>query len=128
MLILLPDFSNCIQKLFRFIKKHLTSVIRFKSWVSYHKSDKNDSLPKIKEGVLNPLSHLSSKHSQLTLFNLNMLYAKEYQLQNDLDIVLKNLNRLVSFYSSLITLHTGSFLYLRDINYFGKSKYILWLK
>ena len=56
-----------------------------------------------------------------------MLYAKEYQLQNDLDIVLKNLNDLVTF-TELITLHTGSFLYLRDINYFSKSKYILWLK
>ena len=94
MLILFPILAIISRSFLGLLKNILLVLLGFKSWVSYHKSDKNDSLPKIKEGVLNPLSHLSSKHSQLTLFNLNMLYAKEYQLQNDLDIVLKNLNRL----------------------------------
>ena len=94
MLILFPILAIISKSFLGLLKNILLVLLGFKSWVSYHKSDKNDLLPKIKEGVLNPLSHLSSKHSQLTLFNLNMLYAKEYQLQNDLDIVLKNLNRL----------------------------------
>lgn len=94
MLILFPILAIISKSFLGLLKNILLVLLGFKSWVSYHKSDKNELLPKIKEGVLNPLSHLSSKHSQLTLFNLNMLYAKEYQLQNDLDIVLKNLHRL----------------------------------
>ena len=72
----------------------LSVLFGLKSWVSYHKSGEKDALPKIKKGVLNPVSHLKSDSSELTLFKLNMLYAKEYRLKNDLDILLKNLNRL----------------------------------
>jgi O-antigen biosynthesis protein len=72
----------------------LSVLFGLKSWVSYHKVGEKDALPKIKKGVLNPVSHLKSDYSELTLFKLNMLYAKEYRLKNDLDILLKNLNRL----------------------------------
>jgi len=84
-----------VSKSFLGLLRNILSVLfGLKSWVSYHKSDKNDALPKIKEGILNPVSHLRSEYSELTLFKLNMLYAKEYRLKNDLDILLKNLNRL----------------------------------
>ena len=76
------------------LKNILSVLFGLKSWVSYHKSGEKDALPKIKNGILNPVSHLKSNYSDLTLFKLNMLYAKEYRLKNDLDILLKNLNRL----------------------------------
>ena len=76
------------------IRNILSVLFGLKSWVSYHSSGEKDRLPKIKKGILNPVSHLKSKNSDLTIFKLNMLYAKEYRLKNDLDILLKNLNRL----------------------------------
>jgi len=84
-----------VSKSFLGLLKNILSVLfGLKSWVSYHKSDKNDTLPKIKEGILDPVSHLKSEYSELTIFKLNMLYAKEYRLKNDLNIIIKNLNRL----------------------------------
>lgn len=79
---------------FGLLKNILSVLFGVKSWVSYHKSGEKDALPKIKDGVLNPVSHLKSDYSELTLFKLNILYAKEYRLKNDLDILLKNLKRL----------------------------------
>ena len=76
------------------LKNILLVLIGVKSWVSYHEIGKKDALPKIKEGVLNPVSHLKSKLTELTIFKLNMLYAKEYQVKNDFDILLKNLSRI----------------------------------
>lgn len=84
-----------VSKSFLGLLRNILSVLfGLKSWVSYHKSDENDTLPKIKEGILNPVSHLRSEYSELTVFKLNMLYAKEYRLKNDFDILLKNLNRI----------------------------------
>ncbi|MFQ3269306.1 MAG: GT2 family glycosyltransferase [Flavobacteriales bacterium] len=76
------------------LKNILLVLMGVKSWVSYHEIGKKDALPKIKEGVLNPVSHLKSKLTERTIFKLNMLYAKEYQVKNDFDILLKNLNRI----------------------------------
>jgi hypothetical protein len=79
---------------FNVLKNILLVLIGVKSWVSYHEIGKKDALPKIKEGVLNPVSHLKSKLTERTIFKLNMLYAKEYQVKNDFDILLKNLSRI----------------------------------
>ena len=76
------------------LKNILLVLMGVKSWVSYHEIGKKDALPKIKEGVLNPVSHLKSKLTERTIFKLNMLYAKEYQVKNDFDILLKNLSRI----------------------------------
>ena len=76
------------------LKNILLVLMGVKSWVSYHEIGKKDALPKIKEGVLNPVSHLKSKLTERTIFKLNMLYAKEYQVKNDFDILFKNLSRI----------------------------------
>mgnify|MGYP002013230721 FL=1 len=84
-----------VSKSFLGLLRNILSVLfGLKSWVSYQKSNENDALPKIKAGILNPVSHLRSEYSELTVFKLNMLYAKEYRLKNDFDILLKNLNRI----------------------------------
>lgn len=93
-IMLFPVLSIISKSILGLLKNIFFVLFGFKSWVSYLKSNKNHTLPKIKDGILNPLSHLTSKQSKLSLFNLNLLYAKEYQLKTDLDIILKNLNRL----------------------------------
>ena len=59
-----------------------------KSWVGYC-SDSTGQLPTIKKGVLSPASTFSVSLPQKKLDELNIVYAKDYQLTNDLEIVFK---------------------------------------
>ena len=65
-----------------------------KTWISYKTHPDNINLPKIKKGVLSPVSHLSVKLKAADIFRLNMLYAKGYKLTNDFELLLKNMHRL----------------------------------
>ena len=82
------------KSIFGLFKNVFFVLLGLKSWVSYHNSIENNSLPKIKPGVLSPVSHFPNVYSNHTLTKLNMLYAKEYRLKNDFEIILKNLKRL----------------------------------
>lgn len=94
LLIFFPIIVLLTGSIIGLLKNILSVLFGIKSWVSYHKLGEKDALPKIKNGILNPVSHINKEQSELTLFKLNMLYAKEYRLKNDLDILLKNLSRL----------------------------------
>lgn len=94
LLIFFPIIVPLTGSVIGLLKNILSVLFGIKSWVSYHHLGKKDALPKIKNGILNPVSHINKEQSELTLFKLNMLYAKEYRLKNDLDILLKNLSRL----------------------------------
>jgi len=59
-----------------------------KSWVGYCSGNQNN-LPEIKEGILSPASLFSETISDKKKDELNMLYAKNYTLANDLGIVFK---------------------------------------
>lgn len=61
-----------------------------KSWVGYKKTNQKQELPKIKEGILNPVDYLSSQPDETTIYRLNQLYAKDYKINNDLQIILKS--------------------------------------
>lgn len=59
-----------------------------KSWVGYC-SGTNDLLPPIKKGILSPASLFPETIQQKKKDELNIVYAKDYRLMNDLEIVLK---------------------------------------
>jgi hypothetical protein len=69
-----------------------------KSWVGFCPQPEHSSgvsLPRIKPGVLHPLSHIpSDTRTQSQIQKLNSVYAKDYKLRNDLTIFWKNLSRL----------------------------------
>jgi len=95
LLLLLFPISCVLSKSFIGLFSNLFLVLVGKrTWVSYHEKGKRDVLPKIKSGIINPLSHLSTDYDELTTFKLNLLYAKEYRVKNDLDILLKNFRLL----------------------------------
>ena len=94
LLIVSPVLIPLNKSFFKLYKNIFSVLIGFKSLVSYNELGNNDALPKIKSGVLNPVSHINSAYPERTLFKLNILYAKEYQLKNDFDILLRNLNRI----------------------------------
>jgi hypothetical protein len=63
-----------------------------KTWVGYclTKSHDSEKLPELKPGVLNPAVALSSRHlTEHTLERLNLLYARDYKIKNDLNIMFK---------------------------------------
>ncbi|MEE4178417.1 MAG: glycosyltransferase [Bacteroides sp.] len=68
-----------------------------KSWIGYHPLPKTANLPRIKKGVLFPGDMIRNQAlDEETLNNLNNLYAKEYRIENDLNIFLngwRNLGR-----------------------------------
>jgi hypothetical protein len=69
----------------------------FKTWVSYYGRIDVNHLPTLKEGIISPLSHLKSEQSKNTASKLNMLYAKDYRVKNDVNFLLKNLKRLARY-------------------------------
>jgi len=71
--------------------RNIFAVLSFrKSWVGYANAVvQNHELPKIKKGVLSPLHALRNPETVdlPTVKRLNLLYAKHYQLSNDLNIL-----------------------------------------
>lgn len=66
------------------------------SWVGYYQNKNEDSelkLPTLKKGVLSPMDYRKSTKG-LTGNKLNLLYAKNYSLENDITLVLKNFKDL----------------------------------
>ncbi len=62
----------------------------YKSWVGYYTMPKQMyQLPSIRKGVLNPMDSTKFKnHDDDTIFHLNLLYARDYNLWKDLNIIL----------------------------------------
>ncbi len=61
------------------------------SWVGYEGDAKG--LPKIKKGILFPSDALSMRVDASTTEKLDMLYAKDYKVYNDLNIALKAIRK-----------------------------------
>lgn len=67
-----------------------------RSWVGYAPGKNHDmNLPKIRAGVLNPLIALpEQQHTEDVRVRLNILYAKDYKISNDLRILRKGFRSL----------------------------------
>ena len=80
-----------IKTVMPFIRNWCLVFIGAKSWVGYEKGGKlenNYTLPQIREGVLSPLHALKNQAvNDATRARLNLLYAKDYTVYNDLQIV-----------------------------------------
>ena len=59
-----------------------------KSWVGYSSANQNQ-LPPIKKGILSPASLFPENIPKKRKDELDMVYAKDYQVLNDLEIILK---------------------------------------
>lgn len=69
-----------------------------RTWVGYsqdHAADQNFQLPKIPVSVLNPTDGLEAGNvGHDGLVRMNMMYAKDYRVSNDLNIILKGFRNL----------------------------------
>jgi hypothetical protein len=97
LLLSLPLSFFLVKKPFSYIRNIFLVMFSRKTWVGYclTKSHDSEKLPELKPGVLNPAQALSSKHlNENTLERLNLLYARDYKIKNDLNILLKGFRYL----------------------------------
>lgn len=77
--------------------KNIAQVFKGKnSWVGYSKTfDLRNELPVLKQGILSPADRLGNESlTNSTLEKLNMQYAKDYHILNDVAILIKGLKHL----------------------------------
>jgi len=97
-ILLFPVLALFIRRPLSMIANAVSVTSGKKSWVGFCTSGPNDrsvSLPAVRPGVLHPLSHIpanfrTAEHIQ----KLNIVYAKDYRLRNDLWILWKGFRSL----------------------------------
>lgn len=73
---------------FGFVGNIFAVLFGVKSWVGYAPSEQNIHLPKIRKGVLNPLEVLpEEQRTDEIRARLNLLYAKDYKIENDFNVM-----------------------------------------
>lgn len=90
LILFLPVLLIIVPNRIGLISNILQVLLGKKSWVGYKETNLKQELPKIKKGVLNPVDYLANTPDELTIHRLNQLYAKDYQVNNDLQIILKS--------------------------------------
>ena len=96
--LLFPVLLFLVKQPVQFLQNIFSVLFGNKSWVGYDaaalKSD-NYQFPKLRKGVLTPVDmHADKQLSEQTRTRLNLLYAKDYSLYKDLEIVWHNLKYL----------------------------------
>jgi GT2 family glycosyltransferase len=96
LLVLSPVLIFFERKPLDFLKNIFIVLIGKKSWVSYYPLHDNEiHLPKIKPGVLTPLTTLKSKiNSDDMIKKANLLYARDYTVWKDINIILLGFKNL----------------------------------
>jgi O-antigen biosynthesis protein len=93
----LPVLFFIVKNPFRFVLNLFQVLAGVKTWVGYCNTGSVNvqQLPRLKTGVLNPSNalHISNLGTD-TLDRLNLLYARDYKIKSDLDIIFKGLRLL----------------------------------
>ncbi|MDQ3111066.1 MAG: glycosyltransferase [Bacteroidota bacterium] len=86
---LFPMLMWVMKKPFGFIANIFAVLLGIKSWVGYAPAkDGNIQLPKLREGILNPADVLPEEQRTAVIRErLNLLYAKDYRVENDLNVL-----------------------------------------
>lgn len=96
LLLTFPLHFLIVRRPFIFIRNVVRVLLGVRTWVGYVNNNINiKNLPVIKKGVLSPVDVLFHNHiDESTAKRLNMLYAKHYQVENDLRIIWKGYRNL----------------------------------
>jgi len=97
-LIFYPILICFVRQKRRFFKNSIHCFIGKKTWVSYAPvptDSQQHSLPKLKTGILYPTDALNLEHANTDIIQqVNTLYARDYKLFGDINIVLKGGRKL----------------------------------
>ncbi len=78
-----------------YLRNIIQVILSTKSWVCYSsETPVQQQLPKIKMGVLSPADMLEEELSSRKKLELDMVYAKDYRILHDLEIIFQNLKKL----------------------------------
>jgi GT2 family glycosyltransferase len=94
---LLPILLVLVRKPIGLFRNIFTVLFGRKSWVGYSNTPGNTNfkLPKIKKGILSPMDTLPEKnHAPETAKKLNIIYAKDYRVTTDLNLLLKGIKKI----------------------------------
>jgi hypothetical protein len=98
LLLLSPIALWFMRNPFGLFRNVLLTLVASRTWVGYVKdlnADQNFHLPKLAQGVLNPKDGIEAGDlDHEGLLRLNMMYAKDYRMSNDLNIILKGFRNL----------------------------------
>jgi len=97
LLILYPVFLFFVRSPIGLFRNIFSVLFSFKSWVGYTPMSEQEvqRLPEIKNGILTPLDAFINKSiSGEVTSRLNILYARDYKLTNDLNIIIKGFREL----------------------------------
>lgn len=87
-LLLSPILMFFVKKPLKFLSNIFMVLIGEYAWVGYEKNEKIHKLPQIKKGIISPIFLGKNKDlSSDTIYQMNMLYAKDYSIFNDLQII-----------------------------------------
>lgn len=96
LLVLLPFVVWGVRCKGGFIKNIFAVLTGRKSWVGYDlRFDLTSGLPRVSEGVLHPAIGLPAGYANGETSNrLNVIYARDYRVKNDLLLILRNMRSL----------------------------------
>ncbi len=99
-LLIIPIYIIFIPKRLNSIKNLLTILLGAKSFVGYctYKNADTSLLPKIKKGIFSPATIIKHSNTSTALIErLNMMYAKDYKITHDLNIIIKSWRKLGNY-------------------------------
>jgi GT2 family glycosyltransferase len=88
-----PLLMWLMKKPIRFVKNCFLVLSGNYSWVGYLET-KEVNLPVIKKGVINPAGAYNKDLDETTVKRLNLLYARDYSLYTDLNLILRSFRNL----------------------------------
>jgi O-antigen biosynthesis protein len=96
LLVFYPAILFIVKKPIGAIKNIFLVLFGFKSWVGYSSHGLSDiHLPEIRKGVLNPEDAFHGKEIPEEInTRLNLLYARDYKLTNDANIIMKGFREI----------------------------------
>ncbi len=92
-LILSPLLIFIMKNKLKFIKNSFSVLFGLKTWVGYLNNTSKD-LPKLKNAVLSPATNSAGTLSNEAIKRINLIYSKNYLIENDFSIIFKNLRYL----------------------------------
>jgi len=96
-IIFLPILIFIQKKPFGFLINILKTLFAQKTWVGFQDVDTENKykIPKLKKGVISCCSFVKKENlNKDTIYKLNLLYSRDYNIQNDIKIIVNNFKNL----------------------------------
>ncbi len=97
LLITFPFWFLLVRGKLRSVGHVIRVLLGFRTWVGYMDPGPSEltGLPHLKKGILNPASHLQAGHlTEERIKEINVVYAKDYRVFNDLLIIARNFRKI----------------------------------